>query len=163
MKLYEITEAIARLDYDIEVALETDGELPGDISDRFGALEVERERKISDLACLIKHKEAFSNALKAEADKLYERAGKVQRSIDWLENYLASNMQPGERFEDARCRISWRQSKAIEITDESLVPPEFWRTREVRSVDKVSIAQRMAAGEQILGATVVTRNNLQIK
>ena len=68
-------------------------------------LQLEREKKIENIACWIKNLESDAEALKAEENKLAERRQKAESKSEQLRAYLDSILC-GEKFETAKDRKS---------------------------------------------------------
>lgn len=165
MNIYEIDRAIqACLDMDTEelVDMET-GEILS-----LDALQMEREKKLENVACYIKNLTAEADAIKAEKDALAKREQAKRNKIDSLKQYLANNLH-GEKLSTARAAISFRKSEAVEIPNKDLFI--VWASTEHNSLLKYSqpepkmqaIKEALKAGVMIPCARLVERQNIQIK
>jgi len=67
------------------------------------------------------------------------------------------------KFETARVALSYRESEITVIIDESLIPEIFMREKKTYEPNKVEIKAAIKSGQDVPGATVETRLNLQIK
>ena len=154
MKLYEI---------DSEIMNCIDAET-GEIIDpeKLGALQMERERKIENVALWVKNLKADMDALKAEKEAFAEREknckAKVESLSEWLKTAL--NAMP---FETAKVKISFRSSEAVEIVDESIIPKKYFRTKIEKSPDKTAIKEAIKSGLKIKGVELKPNKNIQIK
>lgn len=152
MTLYEIEQAI------LGCIDEETGE--ADI-EALEALEMERDKKISNIACWIKSLRAESKAIKDEEKALADRRKAKENKADSLENFL-SNYLNGAKFEDARCKIGYRKSEACEFTgDVNALADEYCTIKRTASL--TAIKDALKQGVEIEGATLVERNNIQIK
>lgn len=155
MNLYEIDEAILEC-----VDTET-----GDIVDleRLEALEIERDKKISNIACWIKELRSDAAAIKAEKDALYKRMKAKDNLADRLSSYLEKFLN-GVKFEDSRCAISYRKSEAIEIAEDLDLNtlPDNCKKIEIKA-NITAIKEAIKQGQEIDGCALVLRNNIQIK
>ena len=108
MTLYEIDEEILNL-----VDQET-----GEIIDieRLEQLEMEREKKISNVGCWIKDLKAEAEALKAEKNNLAKRQTVCENKVEQLKDYLSRALN-GMKYKDSRCSISYRKSESVEVDD----------------------------------------------
>lgn len=152
--LYEINEQLLNL---------TDS-VTGEITDwsAFEALQLARDEKIENIALWIKNLNAEAAALKAEEKSFADRRKRAENKADSLKRYLDTVLQ-GKKFNTVKVSISYRKSTSVEV-DESKLPSKW--LREIPAtyvVDKVEIAKALKAGETIEGATLVERNNIQIK
>lgn len=108
MSIYEIDRAITAL-ADPETGEITDWEA-------LDALQMAREAKLENVACWIKNLRAEASAIKAEEDALSARRKALESKGKSLEQYLA-NVLDGEKFQTAKCSVTWRKTTAVEITD----------------------------------------------
>lgn len=155
MNLYEIEDAILEC-----VDTET-----GDILDieRLDALEMERNAKISNIACWIKDLRSDAAGIKAEKDALDKRMKAKENLADRLSNYL-ENFLNGAKFEDSRCAISYRKSEAVEIAEDLDLNtlPDNCKKIEIKA-NKTAIKEAIKQGREIDGCALVLRSNIQIK
>ena len=97
------------------------------------------------------------------ARKLAKRANAKR-----LKEFLSEQMQRigRERVETDRNMISFRRSAALRIDDEEDFKQRHMELCKVETTVKIprkEITDRLKAGEEISGATLETRKNLQIK
>lgn len=166
MKLYEINQSIENVVQDLEQCLESIGEADFDqktkfLAEQLTALELERKQKIENIAKYILNLEHFAAAVDAECSKLARKKTSTKAKIDWLKQYLTSQMDVGEKLALEAVSIGWRKSKAVEVLDDKLIPEEF--VLYDRYVDKRKLKQELEAGVVISGASLVERNNIQIR
>ena len=165
MNIYQIDAAIqACLDMDTDelVDMET-GEI---IS--LDALQMEREKKLENVACYIKNLTADADALKAEKDALAKREQAARRKIDSLKKYLTDNLH-GEKLNTTRAAVSFRKSEAVEFVDPALFV--VWAaecrndllTYKQPEPNKTAVKQYLKAGGTLPGAALVERQNISIK
>lgn len=127
-------------------------------------LQMDQQTKRENIACWIKNLRSDSEAIKAEAKAMTDRAKSCEHKADNLTRYLAADLN-GEKFQTAKVAVSWRRSVSVEI-DEAEVPelPEQYIRRKVSvEADKTAIKDALKAGEIIEGCRLVERNNISIK
>lgn len=152
--LYEINEQLLNL---------TDTET-GEITDwsAFEALQLARDEKIENIALYHKNLLAEAAALKAEEKSFAERRKRAENKAESLKKYLATSLN-GSKFNTTRVAISYRKSTSVEV-DETKLPANWLREiPATHVVDKVEITKALKAGEAIEGATLITKDNIQIK
>jgi len=154
MTIYEIDAAI--LDC---IDMET-GEVV-DI-DRLTALEMERDQKISNVACWIKDLKAEAEAIKAEKQNLDKRQRVAENKVEQLKNYL-SYVLNGTKFKDARVAISYRKSESVQCSDDAIntLPEEFIKVE--KSVKKSELKEAIKNGQTFEGCEIVTKESIQIR
>lgn len=155
MTLYEINEAIMAC-----VDVET-GEII-DI-DRLNALEMERDRKISNVACWIKDLKAEAEAIKAEKQALDKRQKAAENKAERLKEWLQGILQ-GEKFKDSRCAISYRKSERVDFADNFNFDtlPDYMKKVTVEP-RKTEIKDYLKTGATIEGVELVESSNIQIR
>lgn len=155
MNLYEIDNAM------LECIDEENGEII-DIN-RLEALEMERDKKISNIACWVKDLKAEAAAIKEEKQKLDKRQKVAEAKADQLSKYLATYLN-GATYKDARCAVSYRKSTAVKL-DENIIlerlPLDCIKVETKPSLSAIKDA--LTKGIEIEGAYLVTNNNIQIK
>lgn len=131
--------------------------------DRLNALEMERDTKISNVACWIKDLKAEAEAIKAEKQALDKRQKAAENKAESLKQWLLFALN-GEKFKDARCSISYRKSERVVFDDGfcfSSLPAQFKKvTIEPK---KTEIKDYLKTGETIEGVELVESNNIQIR
>lgn len=154
MTLYEIDKEI--LDC---IDLET-GEVidPEKLTD----LQMEREKKIENVALWVKNLKAELEAVKAEKEEFVRREKSIKARIDGLSKWLGFALG-WKKFSTIRCMISFRKSESVEIEDESKVPEVFLNKKVTYSPDKTAIKDAIKGGEKINGCKLVENQNIQIK
>lgn len=160
--LYEITNAIAN--FEPEVDEETGELLNADLLDR---LIMERDLKIESIALFIKNLDALICALEREKKKIEERIESAKRKLNSLKRYLAS-LLGGEKFESAKCKISYRKSEAVEVSEsfeewaKKNAPDLLTETVSV-TANKTAIKEALKSGKTVEGARIVENQNMILK
>lgn len=152
------SEALDALEIDEET-----GELLN--ADQLDAAAADFDAKVESTALYIKNLVALEDALANEAKMLTERRDAASKKIAACKRYLALCFEIAgkDRYESPKCAVTTRTSKYAEITDESAIPPLWWKERTTRSVDKAGILAALKQGEAISGAEMRERKNIQIK
>jgi len=157
--LYEINADLERLLSQVD---EETGEVLFD-PEALDALMMERTEKLEGVALLYKNYAAEAAAIRAEEKALAERRQRLEKQCDSLTKYLSNALQ-GEKFETPKVAIGYRKSVAVEIDDEIFFkrpPKEFIKI--VKSADKTAIKAALKDGVKIRGASLVERQNMNIK
>lgn len=161
MNLYAVQNEITEITKNI--ALDENGELLPSIQKSLNDLVLCKETKVLHIGRLIKNLSAEAVAIKAEIDALTIRKKRCDKQAEWLKWYLTSSVA-GQAFKDSAVEITWRRSVAINIIDKSAIPkslckhlPESW------DPDKILIKTVIGSGQDVAGAEMIERNNIQIK
>ena len=155
MTIYEIDEAILEC-LDMETGEVID-------EDKLTALNMERDRKISNVACWIKDIKAENEAIKAEKQNLSRRQEVNEHKMESLKKWLAFALN-GEKFKDGRVSISYRKSESVQFDDSfklENLPSEF-RKVTVEPM-KSEIKQAIKDGQTVNGCYIKEENNIQIR
>ena len=152
--LYEINEDILGC-----VDMET-----GEIVDekRLEALEIERDTKIEGIILWMKDLLAESEAVKAEAKKLSDRAKVCENKAEQLRKYIEHALE-GQKFKTERCSVSYRKSSGVVIDDINALPVEVWKEVNENWISKSKIKAAIEAGGTINGAHIEERQSMIVK
>lgn len=166
MNLYEINRQIEEI---CETAIDPEtGEVAEDAIEALNALAIERDTKIENVALWHKNVLAESKAIADEIKALQDRKKSIEKKLEWQERYLEWALQ-GQKFETAKVQISYRKSQAVEIDDlgkfilRYMDKPDLVTVRTDYAPNKSSIKAMLKEGQEIDGATLVERQNMQIK
>ena len=152
--LYEIDQGILEC-----IDLET-GEVID--SERLENLQMERSRKIENVACWVKNLLSDAEAIKAEKDVLADREARCRKKAEDLKLWLANALE-GQKFNSAKCAVSFRRSESVEILDESKVPQDVMVQTITFKPDKKTIKELLKNGQQVSGCCLIENRNVQIK
>lgn len=149
--------------FDIDVAIQNciDFET-GEILDEeaLTGLEMERSRKIRNIACWIKNLESDIDELEKQEKTFAERKKSAKNKKDSLKKYLSSFLN-GEKVSEPEFQIGWRKSQELVVEDDAKVPEEFWRIK--REVAKTDLKDAVKKGLVLEGIYLKDNNNIQIK
>ncbi len=164
MNLYEIQTQIQQiLDMGFAIDEET-GEVLADASE-LDALKIAEEEKLENVVLYRKNLIAEAELIKAEEKALADRRKAKENRAKKLDEYIAFCMKNTNRnkFETAKCKVSFRKSKAVEIDDAFFesAPDDLLRIK--KEADKARIKKLLQSGQAIHGAVLVERESLQVK
>lgn len=162
MTLYEINNQIAN--FDPEVDEDTGELLNADLLDR---LNMDRDAKIESICLYIKNLDAEANAIKSEKQSLDERQKQKERKRDSLKKYLESALA-GEKFETAKCKVSFRKTTSVSIGDlfypwAEANAPELLRITQKVEPDKAAIKEALKNGMEMVDAELTEGVSLSVK
>ena len=152
--------------YDIEAAImDCIDQETGEVIDidRLNALEMERDKKISNVACWIKDLKAEAEAIKAEKQALDKRQKAAENKAESLKEWLSGILQ-GEKFKDSRCSISYRRSERVDFSDsfDLNTLPDSMKKVTVEP-KKTEIKEFLKAGGEIDGVRIEENTSMTIK
>ena len=162
MTIYEIDQQIADILSQVD---EETGEVMFDPA-AIMELQMERDRKCENLALAYKNLAAEAKAIKDEIDNLSKRLKTVQNEAERAKGFLELVLG-GEAFKTARVVVSYRKSKAVEVTPD-FVPWAYEHNQALLRIkapepDKTALKKALEAGIEIPGAYFVEKKSTQIK
>ena len=169
MTLYEIDNAILEA---VDGISEVFDEETGEVTDidtfealkaKFDGLQMARNEKISNIACLYKSLLAEAEAIKKEKQALAKRQTSAENRAESVKKYLDYALH-GEKFKDARNDISYRKSESV-VLDPDLDPFDLpIQFRKVSfEANKTELKKAIKNGQKITGVALEVKSNIQIK
>lgn len=161
MNIYEIDRAILDL-----VDPETGEILDWDALE---ALQMERDAKIENMACWYKNLVAEAKAIRQEELVLADRRKKIESMSETRKRYLEQALC-GQKFQTARCSITFRKISKVELLDE-LAAVE-WCQQNSRDdilkysapeIKKAEMAALLKTGATVPGAELVEGLSMGVK
>lgn len=160
MTLYEI---------DMEILACVDPE-SGEIIDfeKLEELQIQREEKIEKVALWYKNLVSDAEALKAEKTALAEREAAARQKAESLKKWLTDALN-GSKMSTAKVAIAFRKSESVEIDDAAFGAwvqsnnRDDLLTYKEPTPNKTAIKAAIKSGQTINGASIVEKNNIQIK
>lgn len=174
MKLYELAEEYRDFESKLDLFLEMieQGEMDEQtFDDTLAMIETSLEDKIDAVACTIKNMESEAEAMRAEELRLAKRRKARENAAERLRAYLSNTMTSlgKTKVETPRNRLSFLRNAKVEIVDESsfLAFAKSGRidllTFSEPAPNQKALKRALDAGEEIPGAVMTVRANLQIK
>ena len=153
MRLYEI-------DQSIEDLIDKD---TGEILDyeAFEGLQMQRDAKIEQMALWHKNLVSDAEQIKSEEKNLAERRLALEKKAKSLKSYVELALA-GNSYKTPKVSITYRKSKSVDVYDIKSIDSKYLKVAEP-TADKTAIKKAIENGEQIGGAKLIEKNNLQIK
>jgi hypothetical protein len=130
------------------------------------ALAMQKDEKIEGITLWIKNLRSDALAYKAEEEAFAKRRKAAEKKADSLTQYLANALE-GQKFNTAKCAISFRRSEKLDIYDEdhawAFLPRVYVREKTIYEPDKAAIKEAIKSGVEIAGCRLVESLNAQIK
>lgn len=164
MKLYELSADVeAVLNGSMIVDPET-GEIMFD-QENLDELKMQFEDKLESCAVYVKNLDAEANAIKDEETRLAQRRKSLESRIDYMKKYMLDCMTMADvrKVDTPKALISLRESKSVNVIDPSLLPTKYLVTKHEVNPDKKALLADLKQGEEITGAELVIKDNLQVK
>ena len=171
MRLYDLTAEYRRFSDQLDEMTEmvAAGEIPASvITDTAEALSGEIDMKIDAIACIIKEADAEASAIRAEEKNLAARRKVLESKSERLTAYIAEAMNATNRtkLETARNKVSFRKTKAVELSKDFLEWAESNRPdllKVTTEVSKTAVKAAIEAGDELPGAEIAYRTSINIK
>lgn len=160
MRLYDLSEQYN----DLQDLLDQDADNET-LRSMLDGIEQAFDQKVESIIKLMKSKEAEKEAIKAERDRLAERASKLDREIEWLKTYVQDQMTvTGKtRVKSALFNITLvKNPPSLKVLDETKIPQEFFRVKESVSLDKRGLIELLKNGEQIQGVELEQKQSVRV-
>lgn len=133
----------------------------------FAQLQMDRDAKIENTVLWYKNLVSDVAEMKAAENDLKERRQKKERMAERLKKIVEEALC-GEKFETARCAVTYRKSSALE-TGDGLA--EWLRenghfdllVEQAPKIDKRGVTELIKSGVAVPGAEIVERQNMSIK
>lgn len=161
MTIYEIDKAIS----DLLTIDEDTGEVICDIA-ALESLQMERDRKVENLALAFKNLSAEAAAIKAEEEALAKRRKSVEAKANSAKEYL-SYVLSGEPFKTPKVAVTYRKSQVVQTDKEFLdwakANAPFLLRQKDPEADKKAISAAIKDGVAVPHAELVTNISMTIK
>lgn len=111
------------------------------------------------------NKQAENAGLDMEIKRLQDRIKRNNNKIKFIESFIDFNFKDDYKkpIQHWNFTISYRKSKATIIENKELIPKEYIKERVSYSEDKTAIKKALEAWEEVKGAKLEERLNLNIK
>lgn len=158
--LFEITR-----EYElIAEQLET-GELTPELEKSLAITQEELQTKAVKLGFVIKQFDIEVDAIANEIKRLQALKKAKENAKERIKDNIANAMLTYgiEKVEIPTLKLSFRESKSIEVLDLKELPAIYKIHKITESADKKAIKDSIEAGSDVKGARLVVNQNLQIK
>ena len=122
-----------------------------------------KEIKVKNVAYYIKELTNKEDTISEEVKRLQARKNTVKNRREWLERYLLDSINyQSIEVPNSSIKITVRNTKQVKITEASLLPEEYIRTKVEKQPDKVAIKKAISEGIDVPGATIIDNMNIKI-
>ena len=164
MNLYQISneyQSILNESIDNET-----GEILPQALDKLDEVTKTVEEKSIAVASYIKNLDAERKAIEEAKKSMADREKSLERRVEWLTNYLQSNMERCGIFEIKSPYFGIKLKKcplSVDIEDENLITKDYKKVKEIITVDKLKIKDELLAGVLIPGVRLKQNTRIEIK
>lgn len=144
---------------------DADGELTPEIEQALQLTQDEFNEKALSFGLVVKHFDDEAEIINKEILRLSDKLKQAQKRKELFKQRLSEAMQQFgvEKIETPTLKLSFRKSESIEIEDEALVPDDYKESKTVVTTSKTKIKEAIKEGVKVPGASLMTKQNLQIK
>ena len=151
---------------DVKAALDHHFDTETERQDTLEAVIGQFEVKAKSVIGYIKNQEATETMLEEHIKQMTEKLKAIKERNQSLKDYIGRNMKAAGikeiKADDGTFKASFRKSKAVDVFDEKQIPAEFMRERITVVLDKTAIKKAIESGQEVAGAKIEERLNLQI-
>lgn len=166
--LYELTqeqlELYNKLSLEDAINKET-GEIDETLATALAINQEQLEEKIIATTLVYKQLIADAEMIDNELDRLAERSSRIKNNAKYVKERLENALLDLGimKFDNPKFAISFRKSKKVEISDESVIPPEYLKIETTVKPLKKDIADALKNDKDVAGCMLVEYQNIQIK
>lgn len=166
--IYNISSDLKKIYEDLDngngIDLET-GEIKPEIIQQLSISRNELEVKAVDYGYVIKAFDDEIGIIEKEIERLEERKAYVKKNKEKMKQIVGGAMEEFgiTKIKGDTLQLSFRKSEIVEVFDENLLDEKFKKEKTEISIDKTAIKNAIKNGENVQGAKIVEKNNLQIK
>lgn len=126
-------------------------------------LQADYMDKIEGCALYAKNLESDAKAIREEEKSLAERRRALENRAERIREYISRSMTStgNDKVETPRCRLSFRKTESVFVSDNARIPAEFVKVTE--SPDKAALKRAIKEGREFDGVWINTGRSLQVK
>lgn len=160
ISLYVIEKDLAQILLEIEDA---GGVVSSEMESKLAITQETLNTKCAAYGYVVMEKEGNVSLIDAEIKRLQILKAKQQSVIENLKTRVSDAMLKYgiDKIETPMLKLSFRKSESVDILDESLLNAKYFSYRP--TIDKTAIKNDIKSGLLVEGATIVSKDNLQIK
>lgn len=160
--IYQISDDLTKIFDAIE---QNDGEMSAEIETALTITQEQLEQKGIQYAYKCLSIDAETSEIDAEIERLTKLKARNNNLKERLKLTLSNAMQHFgiQELKTATLKVNFRKSESVEVTNEDLVPQQFKKEKVSIEISKKDIKDALKRGEDVQGAELKTKFNLQIK
>ena len=136
------------------------------VKDTLESLEGEFKLKTTNVAKYIKNLEHTAEGIKEVESRQRKRRNSIEVKIKYLKEYLRHNLEKTntEKVESSEISITIQKNPhKVVITDENIIPSDFFETKELHSIDKAKVKEALKNGDEVPGCELIQEKRVSIK
>lgn len=161
MNIYEIDTLEMEID---RIASENEGEILEELMNELVEKQTRSLEQMEKLVQYTRRCEMFIDACKDETKRINELKSKIENRITSIKKYLTPYIEKRGKMQVGSFELSTRKSKSVVLDDMKFEKNIEWCEVETTwKPDRRKIKKALESGENISGATIFEKINLQIK
>jgi hypothetical protein len=162
LTIYQIEQSYNQL---AEQLIDNDGELTPELSEQLAITEEQLQNKSVAYSFVIKQMDADIDIIDAEIKRLQAAKKQREKATEYLKDRIkhAMDLFEIEEIKTPLVKINFRKSETVEVDDVNALPYAYKTVKVVETADKVAIKEAIKNGADIIGCSIATHRNLQIK
>ena len=158
--LYHIEQELNEIN---ETLINSGGELTPELEQRLSITQEELTQKATNYGFVIMQNQSEVDIIDAEIKRLTAIKNNLESTNEKLKEAVSFAMQSYGIFEvkTPTLKLSFRQSESVQIENESLLDGKYFKYKP--TVDKTAIKNDIKSGLIVNGASIVKKQNLQVK
>lgn len=158
--IYHIEQELNEIN---ETLISSGGELSPELEQRLAITQQELETKATNYGFVILKNQSEIDVIDAEIKRLTALKKNLETTNEKLKEAVSFAMQSYGIFEvkTPTLKLSFRQSESVQIENESLLDGKYFNYKP--TVDKTAIKNDIKSGLIVNGASIVKKQNLQVK
>lgn len=152
----ELTEIFNQLE-------ESGGELTPELEQALQISKAELKSKSLNYVHYIKKLENDLELVKVYEEQLEAFKKRKERILERLKDSLKTAVEQFGEIEADIFKITTRKSESVEVINENEIPPQFYISMIVKTLDKKRVKEAIKNGEEVPGAIIKENKNLSIK
>lgn len=160
--LFKISEVMNMI---TEHLIESGGELTDEVEELLIITKDKLESKVMDYAYAIRSLEYDNDIVDVEIKRLQQIKKIRANTVDRLKTTVSNALVQFEvnEIKTPTCKVNFRASQSLTITDESSLAMKYKLKETVIKIDNKQIKADLKAGNEVKGAEITYKQNLQIK
>lgn len=161
LSLYAIMDEHVQL---LNQVMENDGEVTPELDAALHLNGYQLQQKAISLGYVLKTLELNATVLKTEIDRLTNMLKRAEKAHEGIKKKLGEALIyfGVERLDGGNIKLFFRKSEQVSIVRDTDVPEEYYE-QPPPVISKTKIRQALKSGIEVPGATLLTKQNLQIK
>jgi len=162
ISIYQIEQNYNQL---AEQLIDNDGELTTELAEQLAITEEQLQNKSVAYSFVIKEMDADVDIIDAEIKRLQAAKKQREKASEYLKDKIKHAMElfQIEEIKTPLVKINFRKSESVEVEDVNSLPAPYKVVKVTEQADKAAIKAALKDGVDIIGCSIATHRNLQIK